>query len=64
VQSPDQSPAIRDRPTQQCHQHRPHRSQDGAAPLKLLPEPVELDLYRIRRRAHFAGMINEYHLVA
>jgi transposase InsO family protein len=46
------------------NQHRPHRSLHGAAPLKPLPEPVDLDLYRIRRRAHVAGMINEYHLVA
>jgi putative transposase len=46
------------------NQHRPHRSRHGAAPLKPLPEPVDLDLYRIRRRAHVTGMINEYHLVA
>ena len=30
-----------------CHnQHRPHRSLHGAAPLKPLPEPVDLDQYR------------------
>ena len=29
------------------NQHRPHRPLDGAAPLKPLPEPVDLDLYRI-----------------
>jgi putative transposase len=46
------------------NQHRPHRSLHGAAPLKPLPEPVDLDLYRIRRQAHVDGMINEYHLVA
>ena len=46
------------------NQHRPHRSLHGAAPLKRLPEPVDLDLYRIRRQAHVDGMINEYHLVA
>jgi hypothetical protein len=45
-------------------QHRPHRSLYGAAPLKPLPEPVDLDLHRIRRRAHVAGMFNEYRLVA
>jgi hypothetical protein len=28
------------------NQHRPHRSLGGAAPLKPLPEPVDLDLYR------------------
>jgi transposase InsO family protein len=46
------------------NQHRPHRSLYGAAPLKPLPEPVDLDLYRIRRRARVGGLINEYHLVA
>jgi transposase InsO family protein len=46
------------------NQHRPHRFLSGAAPLKPLPEPVDLDLYRIRKQAHVAGMINEYHLVA
>src|SRR5580692_2781354 len=28
------------------NQHRPHRSLHGAAPLKPLPEPIDLDLYR------------------
>ena len=46
------------------NQHRPHRSLDGAAPLKPLPEPVDLDRYRIRRQARVGGLINEYHLVA
>jgi hypothetical protein len=46
------------------NQHRPHRSLHGAAPLEPLPEPVDLDLYRIRKHAHVAGMINEYRLVA
>jgi putative transposase len=46
------------------NQHRPHRSLYGAAPLKPLPEPVDLDLYRIRRRAQVGGLINEYRLVA
>jgi putative transposase len=46
------------------NQHRPHRSLSGAAPLKRLPEPVDLDLYRIRRQAQVRGLINEYHLVA
>jgi hypothetical protein len=46
------------------NQHRPHRSQHGAAPLKPLPEPVDLDLYRVRRHACAGGLINEYHLVA
>jgi putative transposase len=46
------------------NQHRPHRSLDGAAPLKPLPKPVNLDQYRIRRRAYAGGLINEYRLVA
>jgi putative transposase len=46
------------------NQHRPHRSLHGAAPLKPLPEPVDLDLYHIRKRAQVGGLINEYHLVA
>ena len=29
-----------------------------------LPEPVDLDLYRIRRQAQAGGLINEYRLVA
>ena len=44
--------------------HRPHRSLHGAAPLKPLSEPVDLDLYRIRRQAQVGGLINEYRLVA
>jgi putative transposase len=46
------------------NQHRPHRSLHGAAPLKPLPEPADLDLYRIRRQARVGGLINEYRLVA
>jgi putative transposase len=46
------------------NQHRPHRSLSGAAPLKPLPEPVDLDLYRIRRQARVGGLVNEYRLVA
>jgi hypothetical protein len=37
--------------------HRPHRSLRSAAPLKLLPEPADLDLYRIRRQARVGGLI-------
>jgi putative transposase len=48
-----------------CHnQHRPHRFLHGAAPLKPLPEPVDLDQYRIRKQAHVGGLINEYRLLA
>jgi hypothetical protein len=46
------------------HNQRPHRSLHGAAPLKPLPEPADLEQYRIRRRARVAGLINEYRLVA
>ena len=46
------------------NQRRPHRSLHGAAPLKPLPKPVNLDQYRIRRRRYVVGLINEYRLVA
>jgi len=46
------------------NQHRPHRSLDAAAPLKPLPEPVDLDRYRVRRQTHTGCLINEYRLVA
>ena len=45
------------------NQHRPHRSLDAAAPLKPLPEPVDLDQYRVQRQARARGLINEYRLV-
>jgi putative transposase len=45
------------------NQHRPHRYLYGAAPLKPLPEPVDLDQHRVRKHAHVGGLINEYHLV-
>jgi len=46
------------------NRHRPHRSLNGAAPLKPLPEPANLDQYRVRKRAHVSSLINEYRLVA
>jgi transposase len=46
------------------NRHRPHRSLDSAAPLKPLPEPVDLEQHRVRRRPRVGGMINEYRLVA
>jgi putative transposase len=46
------------------NQHRPHRSLHGAAPLKPLPGPADLDQYRVRRHARVGGLINEYRLVA
>ena len=45
------------------NQHRPHRSLSGAAPLKPLPEPVDLGHYRVRRQTRVGGLINEYRLV-
>jgi putative transposase len=46
------------------NQHRPHRSLHGAAPLKPLPETVDLGQYRVRRQTRVSGLINEYRLVA
>jgi hypothetical protein len=46
------------------NQHRPHRSLHGAAPLKPLPEPIDLDQHRVRRQTRVVGTINEYRLVA
>jgi hypothetical protein len=45
------------------NRHRPYRSLNAAAPLKPLPEPVDLEQYRVRRHARAGGMINEYRLV-
>jgi putative transposase len=44
------------------NQHRPHRSLHGAAPLKPLPEPVDLAQYRVRRQARIRDLTNEYRL--
>ena len=46
------------------NQHRPHRSLDAAAPLRPLPEPVDLERYRVQRQTRTACLINEYRLVA
>ena len=46
------------------NRHRPHRSLDSAAPLKPLPEPIDLEQHPIRRQTRVGGLINEYHLVA
>jgi hypothetical protein len=50
----------------EAHQnrHRPHRSLNAAAPLKPLPEPVDLGRYRVRRDTRVGGVISEYRLVA
>jgi hypothetical protein len=47
-----------------ARQHRPHRSLNAAAPLKPLPELVDLHQHRVRRQARADGTINEYRLVA
>ena len=46
------------------NRHWPRRSLDSAAPLQPLPEPVDLEQYRIRRHTRAGGAINEYRLVA
>jgi len=46
------------------NQHRPHRSLNSAAPLKPLPEPVDLEQHHVRRHTRVGRMINEYRLVA
>jgi putative transposase len=46
------------------NQHRPHRSLRDAAPLKPLPEAVDLGQYRVRRQTRVGGLIHEYSLVA
>ena len=46
------------------NQHRPHRSLDSAAPLKPLPEPVDLEQHRVQRQPRVGGMVNEYRLIA
>jgi putative transposase len=46
------------------NRHRPHRSLDSAAPLKPLPEPVDLDQYRFRKQTRAGGLVNQYRLVA
>jgi hypothetical protein len=46
------------------NQHAPTALLRAAAPLKPLPQPVDLDPHRIRKHARVGGLINEYHLVA
>jgi hypothetical protein len=46
------------------NQHRPHRSLHAAAPLKPLPEPIDLSEYHVRKHVRVGGLINEYRLVA
>jgi putative transposase len=47
--------------------HRPHRTLNRAAPLRLLPDGVnDLDHFRVsgRQRDRAGGVIHEYRLVA
>ena len=46
------------------NQHRPHRSLNAATPLKPLPEPIDLEHYRVRSQTRIGGLINQYRLVA
>ena len=46
------------------NQHRPHRSLHGAAPLKRLPGPLDIERYLVRRQTRVGGLVNEYRLVA
>ena len=46
------------------NQHRPHRFLHAAAPLKPLPDPVNLGQHRVRKQTRLGGLINEYCLVA
>jgi hypothetical protein len=39
------------------NQHRPHRFLHGAAPLRPLPESVNLDQYRVRKHVHAGGLV-------
>jgi putative transposase len=44
--------------------HRPHLSLHSAAPLKPLPQPVDLEQYRVRKQTRVGGVTNEYRLIA
>jgi putative transposase len=46
------------------NQHRPQRSLNAAAPLKPLPELIDLEQHHVRRQTRIGGLINEYRLVA
>jgi len=46
------------------NQYWPYRSLHGAAPLKPLSEPVDLEQYRGRRQTRAGSTINEHRLVA
>lgn len=48
--------------------HRPHRTLEGAAPLRPLPAPIvqpnRLAHLDVRRRDRLSGILHEYHHVA
>ena len=46
------------------NEHRTHRSLHAAAPLRALPEPVDLDHVRVRRRDRLGGILHPYSAVA
>ncbi len=46
------------------NEHRTHRALHAAAPLRALPEPVDLDHNRIRRRDRLGGILHQYSAVA
>ena len=64
LRGPDDPPHQQRESETHHNRHRPHRSLDSAAPLKPLPEPVDLEQYRIRKQTRAGGVINEYHLIA
>ena len=46
------------------NRHRPHRTLRQASPLTGLPEPANLDQFKVRRRDRLGGIIHEYSQVA
>jgi putative transposase len=46
------------------NRHRPHRTLHQASPLKGLPEPANLDQFKVQRRDRLGGIIHEYAQVA
>jgi len=46
------------------NRHRPHRTLQQASPLRRLPEPANLDQFKVQRRDRLGGIIHEYAQVA
>jgi putative transposase len=46
------------------NRHRPHRTLRQASPLRRLPEPANLDQFKVQRRDRLGGIIHEYSHVA